>query len=183
MAINAPYKLTVDDLDEFPDDGMRYELINGELFMSPSPIPRHQELVGRLFLLLGLHVRDLKLGRIFVAPLDVRFSGASQVVPDLVFVSTGRLDIIGGKRLEGPPELVIEVLSPSTQGNDLVKKRELYERYGVPEYWIVDPRRKTLTMLAVQSGRYVELPKSDHPRSTVLPDLEIDVLALMADLD
>lgn len=177
------YKLTVDDLDDFPDDGMRYELINGELCMSPSPIPSHQELVGRLHLLIGPHVRDRRLGRVFVAPLDVRFSGASQVVPDLVFVSAGRLDIIGGKRLEGPPELVIEVLSPSTQGNDLFKKRDLYERYGVPEYWLVDPKRSTLTMLAVRGGRYVELPTSDHPRSTVLPDLKIDLPALFADLD
>lgn len=183
MAINAPYKLTVDDLDEFPDDGTRYELINGELFMSPSPIPRHQELVFRLTILIGTHVLDRKLGRVLGAPIDVRFSGASQVVPDLIFIGNGRLDIIGGKRLEGAPELVIEVLSPSTQGNDLVKKRDLYERYGVAEYWLVDPRRKTLTMLAAKGGRYVELPKSDHPCSTVLPDLEIDVPALMADLD
>ena len=181
--LTTAYKLTVDDLDDFPDDGMRYELINGELFKSPSPIPRHQELVIRLIFLIGTHVRERKLGRILTAPIDVRFSGASQVVPDVVFVSNGRLDIIGGKRLEGPPELMVEVLSPSTQGNDLVKKRDLYERYGVPEYWIVDPRRKTLAMLAVHGGRYVELPTSDSPRSTVLPDLEIDCPTLMADLD
>lgn len=119
----------------------------------------------------------------FTAPTDVRFSGTSQVVPDLVFIGNGRLDIIGGKRLEGPPELMVEVLSPSTQGNDLVKQRELYERYGLPEYWLVDPRRKTLTILAVQGGRYVELPKRDSPRSTVVPDLAIDLPALFADLD
>lgn len=177
------YKLTVDDLDDFPDDGMRYELINGELFMSPSPILRHQEIVGELFALLRDHVKTRRLGKVYVAPVDVRFSGTSQVVPDIVFVSNSRRDIMSGKRLTGPPELVIEVLSPSTQGNDTVKKRELYERYGVPEYWIVDPRRNTLTMLVVRGGRYVELPRSDHPRSTVLPDLEIDVPSLMADLD
>lgn len=182
MAINA-YKLTVDDLDDFPDDGTRYELINGELFMSPSPVLRHQEIVGELYALLREHVKSRRLGKVYVSPVDLRFSGTSQVVPDIVFVSNSRREIMSGKRLTGPPELVIEVLSPSTQGNDLVKKRDLYERYGVPEYWLVDPKRNTLSILAVRGGRYVELPKSDHPRSTVLPDLEIDLPALFADLD
>jgi Uma2 family endonuclease len=133
-------RLTYDDLVRMPDDGLRHEIINGVHFVTPSPAVRHQELVGRLYLALATFIEQHpEYGKVFVAPVDTVFSRWDVVVPDLVFVSAAQLDILTAPNVQGAPALVIEVLSPGTKQRDLGIKKDLFERGGVLEYWIVDP--------------------------------------------
>lgn len=165
-------------LDDFPDDGMRYELLDGELYVSAAPSKRHQRLLGRLYRMIYDYVTPADLGEIFFAPVDVWLSDEDRTQPDLVYLSAERLSIYGERIVEGAPDLLVEIASPSTRMADLVAKRNRFERNGVREYWIADPDVKTLTILCLTDGRYVE-----HPRSLVLSGLTIDVPALMANLE
>jgi Uma2 family endonuclease len=124
------------------------------------------------------------LGQVLFAPVDVRFSDRDQVQPDLLFIRGERLDIYQGHTVQGAPDLVVEIVSPSDRSFDEVRKRALYEANGVPEYWIVDPKARTLRLLVLTEGRYVEAaPRDGRLRSTVLPDLVVDPAALFAGLD
>ena len=164
-------------LDDFPDDGMRYELLDGELYVSAAPSKRHQRLLRRLLRLIDDHVAPADLGEVFFAPVDVWLSDEDRTQPDLVYLSAAHLSIYGERIVEGAPDLLVEVASPATRVADLVAKRNRFAHNGVREYWIADPDAKTLTILCLTDGRYVE-----HHRSMVLPGLTIDVPALMADL-
>ena len=164
-------------LDEFPDDGMRYEIVDGELYVSAAPSKRHQRLLRRLLRLIDDHVSPGGPGEVFLGPVDVWLSDVDRVQPDLVYLSAARLSLYGERILEGAPDLLVEVASPSTRVADLVAKRDRFQHNGVREYWLADPDSKTLTILCLLDGRYVE-----HPRSLVLPGLTIDVPALMANL-
>ena len=166
------------DLDGFPDDGMRYELLDGELYVSAAPSKRHQRLLRRLLRLIDDHVTPAGLGEVFFAPVDVWLSDEDRTRPDLVYLSAERLSIYGERIVEGAPDLLVEVASPSTRVADLVAKRHRFETNGVREYWIADPDARTLTTLCLIEGRYAE-----HDRSLVLPGLTLDVPTLMADLD
>ena len=187
MASTQPYgleeKVTADELDHFPNDGNRYEVIEGELFVSPAPAKNHQRLLRRLFRLIDDHVAAHNLGEVFFAPVDVRFSEFTQVQPDLLFLSSERKSLYGERILSGAPDLVVEVASPSTRSLDRIKKRDAFERYGVREYWMADPNRERLTILTLEGDHYRELPTSEPPRSLVFPDLVIDLDELMAELD
>jgi Uma2 family endonuclease len=132
-------KLTWDDYVLFPEDGMRHELIDGEHYVTPAPFLRHQEIVGRLHLAIGMYLMTYPLGRVFVAPLDVILSKFDVVEPDLLYVSNERAPELLKDWVRGAPDLVIEVGSESTRKRDETVKRALYERVGVIEYWIVDP--------------------------------------------
>jgi Uma2 family endonuclease len=176
-------RMTVEERDLYPQEreGDRHELIDGELFVTPAPIPLHQlvsmELSGSLWIV----VRAKNLGRLMTAPIDVYLSPHDLVVPDLAFVSHARLNIIGPKRIDGPPDLIVEILSPSTRRRDLTRKRDLYERHGVQEYWIADPVARTLTVHTLCDGRYEATTWSRVIlRSSLLPGLELDVAALFA---
>jgi Uma2 family endonuclease len=134
---------TVDDVHALPDDGNRYEVIDGELFVTPAPRLRHQDAVGELFALLREYLKRERLGHAFVAPADVAFSRTRLVQPD-VFV----LPLVNGRKPEqftdvGRLLLAAEVLSPSTARADRVAKRTLFRDEGVPEYWIVDCDART----------------------------------------
>jgi len=131
--------MTYQDLLEMPDDGLRHELIDGAHFVTPSPNIRHQRLVGRLHYALMRHVESQPGTEVFLAPLDVVFSDRNVVEPDVIYVSAERSAIVGVANLQAAPDLVVEVLSPGTKKRDLGLKRDLYERWGVPEYWVVDP--------------------------------------------
>jgi Uma2 family endonuclease len=174
--------LTYDDLLQMPDDGKRYEIIDGELYVSPSPIPRHQELSQRLALLIGNHVQEHHLGKLYTAPLDVRLEEHGIVEPDLLFISTERMAIIGGTTINGAPDLLIEVLSPSTRSRDETLKAELYARSGVREYWLADPVAETLVIHVLEDGRWVPVGPAERPESRVLAGLSIEINALFADL-
>jgi Uma2 family endonuclease len=134
----APTRLTCDDYVNFPDDGRRHELVDGEHIVTPSPLARHQRISSRLHLALGSHVQAARAGEVFYSPFDVIFSDYDVVEPDLLFVSRERQGIVRDW-VRGAPDLVIEVVSPSTRRVDETTKRDLYDRFGVVEYWIVDP--------------------------------------------
>jgi Uma2 family endonuclease len=132
-------RLTYEDYCRLPSDGKRYEIIEGELFVIPSPVRPHQRAVTRLTSYLSVFVRENDLGEVFVAPFDVVFSRFDVVEPDLLYVSRGRRSVLTEKNVQGAPDLVVEVLSPTTAGTDRTIKLKLYARYGVQEYWIIDP--------------------------------------------
>jgi Uma2 family endonuclease len=137
-------KLTYEDLQAFPDDGKRHEIIDGEHFVTPSPETGHQAIAVNLVVLLKNFLDAHALGEVFVAPLDVVFSDTDVVEPDLLFVAAEHADRITRKNIRGAPDLVIEILSPSTRKTDEVIKRKLFERFGVAEYWVVDPELETV---------------------------------------
>lgn len=129
-------KYTVEDYMKL-DDGKRYELIGGELIVVPSPRPRHQKISAKISLQLGKYLENNPVGEVYSAPIDIVLD--DQVVqPDILFVSNARLDIIGELNIQGAPDLVIEILSPSTAAHDKKKKSQLYFKHGVKEYWLVD---------------------------------------------
>ena len=139
MAPQTSTRMTYEDYLELPDDGKRYEVIEGELVVNASPYTRHQRIVGRLYAALEYFCRDQRCGEAFVSPLDVVFADDLVLQPDVTVVSASRLHIVGDKNITGAPDLVIEVLSEGTRKLDELVKRKLYERYGVNEYWVVDP--------------------------------------------
>ena len=140
-------RLTYDDFVRIPDDGKRHELIDGVHCVTPTPVLRHQQLVGRLHLAIGnfLEVHP-ELGQVFLSPLDTVFSPWDVVEPDLMFVAADQLHILTEPNIQGTPTLVIEVLSPSTRKRDQQVKHALYERTGVREYWLVDPDVNAVTI-------------------------------------
>jgi Uma2 family endonuclease len=117
-------RLTYPELRLMPDDGKRYELIDGEVFVTPSPGEKHQRVLGNLFLSISNHVKTKNRGRVYIAPFDVVFGEKTALQPDLLFVSAGRLGIIGPEYVLGAPDLVVEVLSPYRQSYDRVTKLE-----------------------------------------------------------
>lgn len=171
--------LTYEDLERFPDDGLRRELLDGELLVSPSPKTRHQEILGRLYLRFGGYVETHGGGKVYLAPLDVVLSNINVLEPDLVFVSDEQLDILTEKNIQGPPVLVIEVLS--NPRIDKVRKRDIYARFGVPEYWVVDPDADRIEIYRLEADRYVKpelYEPGDVVASRALPAVQIDLAHL-----
>lgn len=183
MATQLARPLTYDDLPEATDDGRRYEIIGGELFVSPSPTTNHQRLVRALVRIIEDVVDEHRLGEVLPGPVDVRLGIHTVVVPDLLFVRTERLDIVTSALIEGAPDLVVEVASPSTRGRDTVQKAAAYAEAGVPEYWMPDPETRTFRMLALRDSIYrdVELVEGRF-HSTVIDGLTIEPPAVFADL-
>ena len=132
-------RLTYDDFCLLPDDGKRREIIEGELFVTPSPQTPHQRAAICLSAHLWQFVRSYKLGEVFAAPFDVVFSNLDVVEPDLLFISNARAHVLTNKNVQGAPDLVVEVLSESTARVDRSIKLKLYGKFGVQEYWIIDP--------------------------------------------
>lgn len=133
-------RFTRRDLELWPDDGKRRELIDGELYEMPSQSPRHQGIVGCLVYAVMLYLEARPLGEILIAPLDVLLPGEDTVQPDLIYVPGERAAIATERGIEGVPDWVVEVLSPSNREYDLKTKRALYSRVGVPVHWVVDPK-------------------------------------------
>jgi Uma2 family endonuclease len=158
--MSARVVLTYDDYAALPDDGSRYELYEGELIMMPSPRPRHQVVIGNLYMLMAEHVSGHGLGQVYLSPIDVILSRITVLQPDLVHIERVRLGIVTERAIEGAPTLVVEVLSPSTDARDRGVKQALYARYGVPFYWIVDPEART-----VQALRLFAAPDRPDARS------------------
>ena len=139
MAPQTSTRLTYEDYLELPDDGKQYELIEGELVLNPTPITRHQWIAGNIYHAFRNYLDDRDIGKAFTAPLDVVLAEDVVVEPDVMLILRERIAIIGDKNIQGAPNIVVEVLSDGTRKWDEVVKRKLYERYGVGEYWIVDP--------------------------------------------
>ena len=145
-------KLTYEDYCRAPDDE-RYELLNGELMMVPAPNTKHQKILLGLGSELRRFVEKHELGEVYVAPLDVVLSDTDVVQPDVLFISRAREHRITDKNVQGAPDLVIEILSPSTAERDLEDKHELYGRHGVLEYWIIDPVAETVAVHRQRDGK------------------------------
>jgi Uma2 family endonuclease len=140
-------RLTYEDLVRMPDDGLRHEIIDGVHYVTPSPVLRHQQLSGRIYLAIGTYLESRpEVGQVFYAPLDTVFSPWDVVEPDLVFVAADQLGILTEPNIQGAPALAVEILSPGTRKRDLGIKRELFDRGGVREYWAVDPKARELTV-------------------------------------
>ena len=156
-------KLTYDDFVLFPDDGKRHELIDGEHYVSPSPIPRHQQILGMLHGFLWSYLQEHPIGKLFPSPLDVLFSDLDVVEPDLLYMSHARAaQVLTPTHVRGVPELVVEIASPSTRTRDETIKRRLYERFGVTEYWVVDPELDVIRVYRLDGdhfARAVELSR------------------------
>jgi Uma2 family endonuclease len=159
------------------NDDQRYEIIDGNLLMAPAPDTWHQSWIGELYTILRNHVQH-KLGKVFVSPVDVVLDQENTVQPDLVFISNANLGIIKQRAIFGTPELLVELISPSSVRRDRYDKKDLYARFGVKEYWIGDPANKSLEILTLKEGRY-ELHCAAEVQgklsSLVLPGLEFDL--------
>jgi Uma2 family endonuclease len=174
--------LTYDDLRRLPDDRMRHELIDGEHYVTPAPTTKHQRVLGRAYLYIGNYLEEHPLGSVFFAPVDVVFDPINCVEPDLLYVSREREERqLTEDNLEGAPDLVIEVLSPSTRRVDEGAKLRLYERFGVPEYWVFDPDPEKVRVYRLENGKLklvAELSRQQGTSVTILstpllPGLEI----------
>ncbi len=142
-------RLTYEDYASLSDD-KRYELIEGELYITPSPDVYHQNVLAKLFVFLRNFTEKKQLGIVLCAPLDVVLSENDVLQPDILFISKGRSEIITEKNIRGAPDLVVEILSAGTLERDKIVKKNLYERHGVREYWIVDPTGKFIEVLTLQ---------------------------------
>jgi Uma2 family endonuclease len=163
-------------LRERLDDRNRYEIINGVLEVTPSPTMQHQWAGGEFYWVLSGYVRAHDLGMIFFAPLDVILSEIDVVQPGLLYLTHEQIERSVEEDIEEPPTLAIEILSPSTAPRDRGRKRELYERAGVPHYWLVDPVRRTLEVYELREGRYELLLMAagdDEFRPALFPGLVI----------
>lgn len=146
--------LTYDDYVHLPDDGRRYEILEGELSVTPSPVTKHQRVSRNLLIPLARFVREHHLGEVLAAPMDVILSNVSVVQPDLLFVTRERSHLITEKNIQGAPDLIVEILSPTTASMDRTAKMQLYARYGVPHYWLVDPEAEALEAYELAEGAY-----------------------------
>jgi len=167
---------------ELPETNLPVELWNGEIVMSPTPTPSHQTIVINLAFLLRDHVRDKKAGTVFVSPLDVIFSPQRVVQPDVFFVSNARKGIIQD-RVQGVPDLTMEVVSPGSWKRDRMEKKALYEQAGVSEYWIVDPDGETIEVFALTKGVYdlhSRAQGAEVAESKLLPGFKVTFSELLA---
>lgn len=163
-----------------PDDGARYEVIDGVLYVTPAPSIEHQFRSNQLTFRMTAHVEARSLGVVLAAPVDVLLPGqAVPVEPDIVFVSAARRHLLGQQNIEGAPDLVVEVLSPSNWPYDRNTKFKLYQSVGIPEYWIVDYRAKTVEVFVLRDGEYVleqgVQRDADIARSAAMTGFEIVV--------
>src|SRR5437867_10329035 len=173
----GPIKLTYEDYVDLPDDGGGYEILDGELEVSPSPAPKHQAVSRNLVWIVHGHVQERGLGSVYYAPIDVILTDTSIVQPDLVFIAAARESIVSSRGIEGAPDLAVEILSPWSVRRDRVAKAALYARYGIRHYWIVDPEARTLEVYETANGAYRSVATYEgagKARSSLFPDLECD---------
>lgn len=146
----AKVRFNYGDYCLLPED-KQYDLIDGELYMAPAPSSRHQAVLRNLEFLIWTFVKENDLGEVFFAPLDVILSEEDVLQPDLLFVARERRGIISERGCEGPPDLVVEILSPATERRDRELKRKVYAKFGVPEYWLVDPEAQSIEVMVLEA--------------------------------
>jgi Uma2 family endonuclease len=169
---------TYQDYFEMPDDGKRYEIIDGELIELQTPYIIHQTVSGNILFELVKFVNQKKVGTIYMAPLDVVFNDINVVQPDILFIATENYHIITEKNISGVPDLIIEIISPATGYYDLSGKKDLYEKFGVQEYWIVDPMKQRIEIYLNFEHKFElhqRLEKKGIVKSNILKGFEIDL--------
>jgi Uma2 family endonuclease len=185
-SLPAQGEWTYEDYSRLPDDGWRYEVIRGVLHVTPAPNWKHQMASGNLFFSFRDFLRAEPLGKVCAAPFDVLLPGnlATPVQPDLFFISRARLHIVKGRLIEGAPDLVVEILSPSNWLDDRKTKFELYAEAGALEYWIADSREPAVEVFVLRNGAYELLGKfgpGERVRSEVLPGFTPAIDEIFAD--
>lgn len=168
--------LTYEDYVLLPNDRNRYEILEGELNVTPAPSTKHQTASVNLLVLLSHYVKQRDLGKLFHAPVDLILESTSVLQPDLLFVSKARQSIITEKAVEGPPDLVVEILSPGTSRTDRVTKAQIYSRHRVPAYWIVDPEQEAIEIYLLEAEGYRLAATLQGATPTIAPpftDLQI----------
>jgi Uma2 family endonuclease len=183
-----PLALTYEDYLGFPDDGKRHELLEGEHMMTPAPSSFHQLAVAELLHALKGFLEGRDLGVVLTAPIDVLLSPTDVVQPDLCFVRRDRVEIVTRSGIEGAPDLMVEVLSPTTRQTDETTKLHVYAKRGVAEYWILDIEERTLRSLRWSEDGYRAQDErrfagGDVVTTPVLPGLRLVLDSLFRDLD
>jgi Uma2 family endonuclease len=168
MAIHRAV-LTYEDYAALPDDGRRYEIHSGELSVTPALGTNHQRVSRNLYDALGAHVKAQVLGEVLYAPVDVILANTTIVQPDLIFVAPAHASRVSRRGIEGAPTLAVEILSPSTTTIDRSTKLQLYARYGVPYYWIVDPEVRALEAYELADGAYRLVTRATRDAPASLP--------------
>jgi len=166
------------DLERAPEDGRRYELYDGEIYVVPAPVPRHQVVQHELTERLRTYCRE-RGGFAVGSPIDIVFSDYDVVQPDVVVFGPARAHLVDLDRvISHAPDLCVEVLSPSTEATDRGRKLQMFARYGVPEYWLVDPVEETIEVLRLEARDYVVVQRAtrgDEITSTAVPGLGVVV--------
>jgi Uma2 family endonuclease len=177
-------KMTYELYKLLPDDGKRYEVIDGELLpMTPALTPKHQRIVKAILTALDNYAREHQLGEVYVSPIDVVLDEDVVVQPDVLFIMSEHRNIVGEEAIQGAPDLVVEVLSPSSFYHDLRRKMAVYSRFGVQEYWIVDPEKHTVEIHTPSDGQ-LQLHRSFSADTTLesplLPALRLPVSSIFS---
>ena len=170
--------LTYEDYLAMPDDGRRYEILDGEVAVTATPALPHQVIVGNLYWVLRGYVQLRGLGQVYLSPVTVILANTTVVEPDLVYVDGARAGLVSDRGIRGAPTLAIEVLSPSTSHNDRGPKFQLYARYGVPYYWIADTGARVLEGYALEAGAYRLAGRLHGDNRSALPPFPDLVLGL-----
>ncbi len=173
--------LTYADYCAIPHDGKRYELLDGKIYVGTSPTTQHQRISRNLKFALHGHVLEHSLGEVLNAPVDVILDRGTVVQPDLLFVATPRLAIIRQRAVEGAPDLVVEILSESTESMDGGPKRQVYARYGVTHYWIVAPAGCSLAEHVLHERAYdlrATYLAGQPCKTAAFPELTLDLAAI-----
>lgn len=166
-------KLTYDDYCCYPNDGRRHEIIDGVHYVNPAPSTYHQHVSKRLQYQLYTKIELAGHGVMYDAPVDVHLTDHDVVQPDLVVILNAKKNIVTPAKVKGVPDLLVEILSPSSIDHDRLRKRNLYERCGIPEYWILDPFDHKLEQLVLRGGSYELEPESNTVRPTFIEGIVI----------
>ncbi|MBE3577674.1 MAG: Uma2 family endonuclease [Limnochordales bacterium] len=180
IACSGEKVYTYEEYRQLPE-GSPYQLIGGRLVMTPSPTPRHQFVSFELELQIATYIREKQMGVVAHAPLDVYFEATEVFQPDIVFISRERLNIIGPDKINGAPDLIVEILSPATAYYDLKKKFRVYEKHGVREYWIVDPEDNSIQIYVLRDGKlklHQEASGEGQIQSKVLEGFSLDIKSI-----
>lgn len=176
---------TYAEFARLPESGStRYEIIDDELYVTPGPGRRHQQIVIRLASALHVFAESTGVGEVYVSPFDVLFGEGDYVEPDILFVRKERTEVVTERGIDGAPDLVVEVLSPSTESRDRGIKLERYRHFGVPECWIVDPEGQTIEVWKAGEATPVLIGVADVFRWRPVPggvELEIPLAELFGD--
>jgi Uma2 family endonuclease len=145
---------TYDDYAALPDDGQRYEIVNGVLVLAPAPTPEHQDIILEIAAHLRTHIKLAGLGRVFPSPIDVELGPKNVFQPDVVVVLNAHLNRVAAKKIIGAPDLVVEVMSSGGEVMDRIAKHAIYAHAGIPEYWLVKPNVKSVEVFILERGEY-----------------------------
>jgi Uma2 family endonuclease len=176
MPVQTVISSKLADFDNLPEGPPYYELLHNQIIQMPPPTTFHQSIGGKIHLFIGMYLLNHPIGRLYYAPVNILLDAFNVLQPDLLFVSNENLSVINEKRIEGAPDWVCEILSPSTRKNDLTVKKELYQTHGVKEYWIIDPDNRTVEVCVNQENTFISygLIHENMPiQSTIFTRLEL----------